>query len=306
MAGRILRYEELTSPAVTALDKYKTAVFIPVSPIEGHGPHLPLGVDFFDALHFAEKAAEITVRKRPDFDALIYPGIPLGTQLYKQPGSVRIESGVLYDLVVNMGKSLSLWGFKYIFLLSGHGSPKDIVALEAACRKVSKWNNIRMHNLSGTLAVRFLKGEFIERISARLPRPLSDEEKLLLRKDIHGGWWETSMMLQLQPGLVKENYKSLADNEKTQIADGANPGYFGSPAKASPLFAEISMLVLMDEVGVIIEKSLAGHDVTRDTISPLYNKIILRPKFKKHLTMSILAIVTGLVVYWLIYRLLIR
>jgi creatinine amidohydrolase len=243
MPNGILRFEELSSPAIAALDKDKTAVFVPVSPVEGHGSHLPLGVDYFDALYFAEKAARLTIDKRPDFDALVYPGIPLGTQLYKQPGSVRIGGPTLYNIITGIGNSLALWGFKYVFLLSGHGSPRDIVALESACVKISGKHKIQMHNLSGALAIRFLKGEFIDKISGRLSRPLTKDEKA--------------------------------------GASGSNPGYFGSPSKASAEFAEVSMEVLMDDVGSTIERCLSGEDVSRGTVSPLYNIKILRPKFKR-------------------------
>lgn len=301
-----MRFEEQSSPIISALDKSKSVVILAVSPVEGHGSHLPLGVDYFDALLFAEKAAEITIKKKPDFDALIYPGIPLGTQLYRQPGSVRVKGGVLYDMIVDIGNSLSNWGFKYIFLLSGHGSPKDIVTLEAACRKVSRKNRVQMHNLSGTLAIRFLKGEFIGRISERLPKPLSDEEKALLKKDIHGGWWETSMMLKLKSELVDEGYNLLPDNEKTKSSDGVNPGYFGSPSKASSSFAEISMEILIEEVGDVIENCLDGHDITPFTISPLYSKFILRPKFKKHILAAAMIIILAFLIIWLVYSLTIR
>jgi creatinine amidohydrolase len=306
MPGKILRFEELTSPAIAELDKNKSAVFVPLSPVEGHGPHLPVGVDYFDALYFAEKAAELTVGRIPDFDALIYPGIPLGTQLYRQSGSVRIRSGTLYDIVSGIGNSLASWGFKYIFLLSGHGSPKDIVAIESACVRVSKKRKIQMHNLSGTLAIRFLKGEFIDEISGKLQEPLSAMEKGLLKKDIHAGWWETSMMLWLKPGLVNEEYKSLPDNEKTKGSSGSSPGYFGSPSKAGAEFAEASMKVLIDEVTSIIEKCLAGQDIRRETTSQLYNIYILRPKFKRYLLATILIAVDILVILWLVSKSAIR
>ena len=306
MPGKILRFEELTSPEIEQLDKDKSVVFLSLSPIEGHGSHLPLGVDFYDACYFAERTAELTIQKRPEFDALIYPGIPLGTQLYKQPGSVRIKSGTLYDVITGVGHSLANWGFRYIFLLSGHGSPKDIVALEAACLKVSKKRNIEMHNLSGALAVRFLKGEFVDRISGKLPNPLTTDEIERLKNDIHGGWWETSMMLWLKPELVKDQYKSLPENRKSKDSSGTKPGYFGSPSKATAEFAEISMLVLVEEVASIIGMCLDGKDVKEYTISPIYKIPILRPKFRRHLFSAILITVKVLVLAWIIYKLLLR
>jgi len=298
MAGRLLRIEELSSTALADLDKEKTAIFIPISPIEGHGSHLPLGVDFFNAEFFAEKAARISIEKRPDFDAVVCRGIPLGTQLYKQPGSLRIDGVTLYKIMTSVGASLAIWGYRYIFILSGHGSPKDIVALEAACRKVSRRFSIRMHNLSGAMAIRFLSGEFTERISANLSRPLTDEERALLKKDTHGGWWETSMMLYLRPELVDEQYRSLPDTEKG--SKNPEPGYYGSPSRASKEFAEVSTRVMVEEAGQVIARCLGGEDVTAETTSPLYRIIFLRPGFQKYLILSAVSGIIVVTAIWII------
>ncbi len=304
MPGRLLRFEELSTTALAGLDKEKTAIFIPISPMEGHGSHLPLGVDFFNAEFFAEKAARISLQKRPDFDAVICKGIPLGTQLYKQPGSLRIDGATVYKIMTGVGASLAIWGYRYLFVLSGHGSPKDIVALEAACRKVSRRFGIRMHNLSGAMAIRFLSGEFTDRISADLSRPLTDEEKTLLKKDTHGGWWETSMMLYLKPGLVDERYRTLPDTEKGN--KNQEPGYYGSPSRASVEFAEVSVRVMVEETSRVIARCLGGEDITAETTSPLYRIIFLRPGFKKYLILSVisgvLAVAAIVVIYTAIFR----
>jgi creatinine amidohydrolase len=299
MAGRLLRIEELSSTALGDLDKEKTAIFIPISPIEGHGPHLPLGVDFFNAEFFAEKAARISLEKKPDFDAVVCRGIPLGAQLYKQPGSLRIDSGTLYNIMTGVGASLAIWGYRYIFVLSGHGSPRDMVALESACRRISRRFEVRMHNLSGAIAIRFLSGEFTDRISASLSRPLTDEERVLLQKDTHGGWWETSMMLYLKPELVDELYRSLPDTEKGR--ENPESAYYGSPSRASVEFAEASIEVMTEEAGKVIARCLDGEDVTADTTSPFYRIVFLRPGFKRYLVFSfvfgIIAAAAILIIY---------
>jgi creatinine amidohydrolase/Fe(II)-dependent formamide hydrolase-like protein len=189
--------------------------------------------------------------------------------------------------MTGVGASLAIWGFRYIFVLSGHGSPKDIVALESACRKVSRKFGVRMHNLSGAMAIRFLSGEFTERISANLSRPLTEEEKELLKKDTHGGRWETSMMLYLRPELVDKQYRTLPDTEK----GNKNPesDYHGSPSRASKEFAEVSVRVMVEEASRVIVRCLGGEDVTAETTSPLYRIIFLRPGFKKYLIICIIS-----------------
>ena len=305
MPGRILKYEELSSPEFKALNKKKTFVFIPVSPLEGHGPHLPVGVDYFDAIYFAESLAENIKEKYPEFDSIIYPALPVGTQVYHQEGSVRISPTTLYNLVKSIGESLASNGFEYFFILSGHGSPKDIVALESACIQVSKKTKIQMHNLSGALAVRFLKGEFNERISELMDQPLTDTEKEQLSKDIHGGWWETSMMLLLKPELVKDNYKSLPDYQRKADEKTDRPGYYGSPSKANVEFAEISLKVLLEEVLQTVLACLNGKNISDKTTSSLYKIKLLRPNFKRKLFLYALFVIKSLVLIWLIYKYLI-
>lgn len=300
MAGRILKLEELSSAALADLDRENTVIFLPVSPIEGHGSHLPLGLDFLNARYFAEKAAAVTVENDKNVDAVICPGIPLAAQIYPQPGSLKTGNAVVYRVIRDMGASLARWGFRYIFIVSGHGSPRDIVALESAARRVSRKFGIQMHNLSGALAVRFLKGEFIDRISALLPEPLSDEERELLKHDIHGGWWETSMMLHLRPDLVDPAYVNLRN---TRRSDNPRPPYFGSPSKATSEFAEASLKVMMEEAGETISLCLSGHDVTRRTSTPLYRILLLRPNFLRYLYLSTAGIAIAIVILLLSVRL---
>jgi len=44
------RLEEMSTVALDALDRARTIIVLTVSPLEEHGPHLPVGVDAFDAL----------------------------------------------------------------------------------------------------------------------------------------------------------------------------------------------------------------------------------------------------------------
>ena len=48
--SKVLRLEEMTMPELDALDRERTLIAIPISPLEAHGPHLPLGTDGFMAL----------------------------------------------------------------------------------------------------------------------------------------------------------------------------------------------------------------------------------------------------------------
>ena len=43
----------MSTPALDALDRARTVVVLTVSPLEEHGPHLPVVVDAIAARHFA-------------------------------------------------------------------------------------------------------------------------------------------------------------------------------------------------------------------------------------------------------------
>ena len=55
----ILRLEDLSTPRLDALDRERTVVLLTVSPLETHGPHLPIGVDAFTARQNADHFARL-------------------------------------------------------------------------------------------------------------------------------------------------------------------------------------------------------------------------------------------------------
>jgi creatinine amidohydrolase len=302
MPGKVFKLEELSSVQIDQFDREKTAFFLPISPLEGHGAHLPLGVDYLNAIHFAETIADMVIAKRPEFDAILCPAVPLGSQVYRQPGSFRIGNRALYRLVYDLGESLATWGFKYIFLLSGHGAPKHIVALETASRNISKKYKAQMHNLSGALAVRFLSGEFNMRISKLLSHQLTETQQGQLKSDIHGGWWETSMMLLLRPDLVNPIYKELPETRRLSKNKGPKTGYYGSPALASREFAEKSLEVMAGEAFEIIDRIFSGKNRKTDTLSPLFNIYFLRPNFGLYAFTIIASLILLAIFSLLIFR----
>lgn len=290
-----MRMEELSSVEFASLDRQRTVIILPVSPLEAHGSHLPLGVDYFNAVYFAQRIAGLIIEKRPDHGAIIFPGIPLGASVYRLPGSVKTDAVSIFKMIYHFGESMATWGFKYIFVLSGHGSPKHIVAIESACLKVSRRHKMQMHNLSGGLAIRFLKGEFIDQISNLMANPIPEERKALLKMDLHGGWWETSMMLLLRPELVKPEYRNLPGIMPDKKDKSPNCGYYGSPAFAAEEFGEASMKVMALEALKIIEGILDGKSGHAQTLSPLFGIVFLRPYFVRNVIILLILIILAII-----------
>jgi len=279
--------EEMSTPALDALDRARTLVLLTVSPLEEHGPHLPLGVDAFAARHFAETLAERLVATRPGWAAVLAPTLHLGSFTFDSVGTIRIRQRVVRDAVVDYGASLARAGFRWIAVANGHGGPGHLVALEEAAAIVSRRHHVTMASLTGYLAWEFLRGRYLPRIEERLGRSLSDEERAAFADDMHGGLWETSFMLWRRPDLVADSYRSLPAARYSlprrlvpnyPLRNGGQ-GYVGHPALADPAFARATTEVLLDEGMRLVDGLLDGAITPAQRRSPFWAMPFLRTNF---------------------------
>ena len=151
------RLEELSTPQLDALDRARTVVILTVSPLETHGPHLPLGVDAFTARHFSESIAARLVAGRPGWSVVLAPTLHLGSFTFDSVGTVAVRQRVVRDAVVDYGSAVSRAGFRYVLVSNGHGGPGHLVALEEAAAIVSRRHRITMASFTGHLAWEFLR-----------------------------------------------------------------------------------------------------------------------------------------------------
>jgi creatinine amidohydrolase len=283
----IHRLEELSTPQLDALDRTRTVVILTVSPLETHGPHLPLGVDAFTARHFAESIAERLVAGRPGWAAVLAPTLHLGSFTFDTVGTVAVRQRVVRDAVVDYGSALARAGFRHVLVSNGHGGPGHLVALEEAAAIVSRRHGITMASFTGYLAWEFLRGRFLPRIEAALGRPLSEVERRAFSEDAHGGWWETSLMLVLRPDLVDNGYRqlpaarySLTERLRPNYAvRNGGPGYVGHPAMADPAFARVTIQVLMEEAMAVVDGLLDGRLRPSQRRSPFFAIPLFRTGF---------------------------
>ena len=285
----IHRLEELSTPELDALDRARTVVILTVSPLETHGPHLPLGVDAFTARHFSESIAGRLVAGRPGWSVVLAPTLHLGSFTFDTVGTVAVRQRVVRDAVVDYGSAFGRAGFRHVLVSNGHGGPGHLVALEEAAAIVSRRHRITMASFTGHLAWEFLRGRFLPRIEAGLGRPLSESERAAFSEDAHGGWWETSIMLVLRPDLVNEGYRqlpgtrySLAERLRPNYAvRNGGPGYVGHPAMADPAFARVTTEVLMDEAMAVVDGLLDGRLRPSQRRSPFFAIPFFRTDFRR-------------------------
>ena len=109
--------EEMSTPALDALDRARTVVLLTISPLETHGPHLPVGVDAFAARHFAETIAGRLVAARPGWSAVLAPTLHLGSFTFDSVGTVAVRQRVVRDALVDYGRAFARAGFRHETLI---------------------------------------------------------------------------------------------------------------------------------------------------------------------------------------------
>jgi creatinine amidohydrolase len=283
----LIRLENLSWPAVNALDRERTLLLLPVSPIEEHGPHLPLGVDIWDAEYFSTHLAARYAEEHPDWTVAVLPSLVLGSNAFTAPGTICVRATAMRDVIYDTGASLARHGFRYLFLASGHGALGHLIALEEAAHGIERRYGMKMVSLSSTLIPEVLSGRLWHRVEERLGRALTDAERAMLKGDTHGGLLETSFMLKLHPELVGGHYSELAPFDpplltrlQTDFAmRQGRAGYVGYPAAASVQFGEAALAAFVE---VAYERMIAAMaNPNRERWSTVTRWPFLRPGWRR-------------------------
>jgi creatinine amidohydrolase len=286
----ILRYENLTHQDLSGLPREKTVVLLPAGPLEQHGPHLPLGTDALTAAYFAEQIARRLDSKRPDWNFILFPTIFAGSDTLTYTGTIEVKPHVLRALLYSNCKQLCKDGFRTQIVVGTHGGPRHMVVLEEVAAKIRWRFRARMVSASAKLLLQVVRGEFIERIAARLERdgaPLTEKEREGMRYDYHGGLLETSMMLAAYPALVKDSYKTLEPaiidsyfklTRRSGKNAGDGLGHLGSPALARAEIGRAAIEAFVEDTLPLLERMIDGEKVWKQFRSPFY----FVPFFRTH------------------------
>jgi creatinine amidohydrolase len=193
---RLLDWYELGWQDFRARDMFGTVAVLPIAAIEQHGPHLPVGVDSIIAEgHVAAVKAALPA----DVDALFLPVQRIGksNEHLHYPGTLTLTAETAIRAWTEIGESVARAGCRRLIIVNSHGGNMpvmDIVARELRIR-------CRMLAVSSAWV--------------RLGQPpgLTSEREQM--HGIHGGDYETSLMLHFRPDLVKRelmrDYASTAE-----------------------------------------------------------------------------------------------
>ncbi|MEE9390502.1 MAG: creatininase family protein, partial [Candidatus Aminicenantaceae bacterium] len=153
-------------------------VIIPLGSTEQHGPHMPLGTDYYEATGMSKLISART-------GVVVAPVLLVGHSEYHSgfPGSLSLKPGTMEQVLFETAEMLIKYGFRRFMFFNYHGG-----------------NNIiqqriihRINHKTEAIATSIGHGSPIQESG-------EEEEEFF---DWHAGVNETSIMLYLKPELVK-------------------------------------------------------------------------------------------------------
>jgi creatinine amidohydrolase len=190
------RFGELSSSEVGEAAQADALIVLPVGTTEEHGSHLPVDTDARIATALGDRLV-CSLRDEHGMPALLMETIHYGYSMrvmQRWPGTIVIRSRVFMDMIFDICCSLLGMGFRKLILIDTHGHHSGALALVS--REIADATD--------------------QAVAVVCPHVLTRDAFNAHRRsgpggEIHGGEWETSLMLHLSPEFVDMSKASADD-----------------------------------------------------------------------------------------------
>jgi creatinine amidohydrolase len=219
-----MKFQEMTSQRLAAVDRDQTIVLIPIAAVEQHGPHMPTGTDTIICTAVA-KAVEAAL---PNC-VLLIPTVWLGASAHHLRLGSTLDSRLdnYIAMLGDIARSLLDDGYRRLFFINGHGG--NIDPMRVAVRQIQP-------SYPQSLLT---AGNYWAAADTIIQETLDGDQKYVG----HACEFETSMILHLRPELVVRNLVADAGPTVPDTLDGVfisrdmrqrtRQGYTGRPDLAS-------------------------------------------------------------------------
>jgi len=272
----IIQLEELNWKQIDELNREKTIIFLPISPLEEHGPHLPVGTDFLTSKDAAKQAIQKLQQQDSSITPILHPPVPLGyTKIAGDfPGTVSVSSKAIREIIYGICTSLARHQFKYILICTYHMDLGHLKGIYAGMKKAQRQYPLHIYEAQGPY-------HFSKQVEEREPKLGFDTTK-----EVHAGFRETSLMKYQYPYLVDPSYKELQSIYKDLYSPkvlgktfqelGLPDGYIGSPARAD---SDYGRWLFQDTVDLYVRSALGLMQGTPLPTLPKSTKRIMKSLF---------------------------
>lgn len=266
-------------------------VFLPVNPVEYHGPHLSLHNDRLISLALA---ADVHARMQGSHPFVLASDLEMGVDPTPGPGTRFVPFAVVRDSVLEACRALFSLGARTVIAMTWHGAPLHVIAIEPGLQWLRERGVIAldpfcaaMRELTRLDGARFVRA--FDHVEDPVLRAKMIEE---LRYDFHAGFFETSMSLHYAPHTVSPSHRELPpcprlvpdrktmrlaraaralgrselEGELLMVAHGLGwhaldpfPGYTGRPHLARAESGAVFAAQIVDAYVTLIEDVRAGR-----------------------------------------------
>jgi creatinine amidohydrolase len=200
-------WQDLTTEDFADVDPSGVIAVLPVAAVEQHGPHLPLATDALvnDAI---VRATLERLGLAPT--VLVLPAMTIGSSIEHRDyaGTLDISAETLLAAWSDVGRSVARAGVRKLVVLNAHGGQRQLLDLLAL-------------RLRAELAMLVVRASYF---AFGAPPGLFEQEELA--HGLHGGEIETSLMLHIDPTLVRR--AALADFQGLPTRLAARGGLLGA------------------------------------------------------------------------------
>lgn len=275
----IYHIEELTWPEIDALDRTRTLFILPVGMLEQHGPHLPVGADTLAVVYEANLIAQRVSRASSGWNVVMMPTVAYGHSGANQlgdlpihPGTYALRQATFRSLLADIGAQLAQNGFRWIFVLNGHGAPSHSIATDEACDFVSERFGVAMLDISAL----FRADPQLQARGAEMNRTFFSAAQIAsVGMDVHAGVSETAGLLAVRPDLVRPDYQTLPSQAGASLEElravATTPGwqgYLSSPALATREYGVAVENWWIEGMSELIVRAIRGEDMSRRPGAP--------------------------------------
>lgn len=185
-----------------SIDPEATIAVLPVAAIEQHGPHLPVSTD----TTIMNGMLEMVIARLPtDLDIRILPVQSIGksNEHVHAPGTLTLTPLAAIQSWADLGASVARAGVRKIIFVNSHGGNEEIMGI------VTRELRVAFNMLA------------VKTSWSRFGRPAGLYSDIEDRYGIHGGDFETSVMLHFRPDLVDmdkaENFVSSVQRAEQEF-----------------------------------------------------------------------------------------
>lgn len=186
-------------------------VFLPVNPVEFHGPHLSVHTDALVSAGLMRDLHENLRREHPDWPLLVLHDLDIGVETVPGPGSRPVPYPVACRLVETACTALADLGARRVVIMTFHGSPLHELAIQHGIDLLARRGVQAVAPFNALVRWQLTAGEstFAEAFAHVLD---PEERRGMIRRhsaDFHAGFLETSLALHYAPDSVDPRYVEL-------------------------------------------------------------------------------------------------